>query len=130
MRKIYSFSAPQLLAAILCLFLTSFLHAQYDNGSLVGTLRDTTGAAISNATISVTNTATAVTTKAISDSAGNYEVPTLHVGVYKVVASAQGFTDAVANNITISVGGRQRIDLELKVGATETTVEVSDVALQ
>ena len=130
MRKKYSFSASRLVAAVLCFFLCSLLHAQYDNGSLVGTLRDTTGAAISNATVTATNTATGATTKVTSDSAGNYEVPTLHVGVYNVTANAQGFTDAVANNITISVGGRQRIDLELKVGATTTVVEVSDVALQ
>ena len=43
---------------------------------------------------------------------------------------APNFTEAVANNITISVGRRQRIDLYLKVGGTETTVEVTDVALQ
>ncbi len=45
-------------------------------------------------------------------------------------ATATGFTDAIANSITVSVGGRHRIDLSLKVGATQTTVEVSDVALQ
>ena len=47
-----------------------------------------------------------------------------------VTASAPGFSRAVAENITVSVGNRQRIDLTLKVGATDTTVEVSDVALQ
>ena len=106
------------------------LQAQYENGSLVGTIRDASGAAVSGAAVTITNNATAVTAKAITNGAGDYELPSLHVGVYTISASAPGFTDTVANNITISVGGRQRIDLSLKVGATETTVQVSDVALQ
>jgi len=129
MRDIRSF-APQLLAAILCLFLTGFLHAQYENGSIVGTIRDSTGAAVSGAIVTITNNATAVASKTTTNGDGDYEVPSLHVGVYTISASASGFTDAAANNITVSVGGRQRIDLSLKVGATQTTVEVSDVALQ
>lgn len=129
MRDIRSF-APQLLAAILCLFLTGFLHAQYENGSIVGTIRDSSGAAVSGAIVTITNNATAVASKTTTNGDGDYEVPSLHVGVYTISASASGFTDAAANNITVSVGGRQRIDLSLKVGATQTTVEVSDVALQ
>jgi hypothetical protein len=111
-------------------FFCTELHAQYDNGSLVGTIHDATGAAVSGAVVTVTNTATAVTTKATTNSEGDYELPSLHVGVYNISASAAGFTDSVANNITISVGGRQRIDLSLRVGGTETTVQVTDVAIQ
>src|SRR5271154_1435970 len=122
--------ASTLLAAILFFFLCSPLHAQYDNGSLVGTIRDATGAAVPGAVVTITNNATAVTAKATTNGDGDYELPSLHVGVYHISAKAPGFTDAVANNITISVGGRQRIDLSLRVGGTETTVEVTDVALQ
>ena len=129
MRK-NSFFEVLLLAAVLFFALSPFLHAQYDNGSLVGTIRDASGAAIPNALVTVTNNATAVAAKATTNGEGDYEVPSLHVGVYNISAKAPGFTDAVANNITISVGGRQRIDLNLRVGGTETTVEVTDVALQ
>jgi hypothetical protein len=97
---------------------------------VVGTIRDKSGAGIPNAVVTITNNATAVATKASSNAEGDYEVPSLHVGVYTIAATSSGFTNAVANNITVSVGGRQRIDLTLNVGATETTVEVSDVALQ
>jgi hypothetical protein len=123
------FSRIPLLAAVL-FFLCSYLQAQYDNGSLVGTIRDKSGAAIPGAVVTVTNNATAIATKVTTNGEGDYEVPSLHVGVYNMSASAPGFTDAGANNISISVGGRQRIDLSLNVGATQTTVEVSDVALQ
>jgi hypothetical protein len=118
-----------LLAAVL-FFTSTFLNAQYENGSIVGTIRDKSGAGIPNAAVTITNNATAVATKATTNAEGDYEAPSLHVGVYTIAASSSGFTNAVANNITVSVGGRQRIDLTLNVGATETTVEVSDVALQ
>ena len=130
MRKNRFLPTSRLLAAVLFFFTCNYLQAQYENGSLVGTIRDTSGAAVSGAAVTITNNATAVTAKATTNGAGDYELPSVHVGVYTISASAPGFTDAVANNITVSVGGRQRIDLSLKVGGTETTVEVSDVALQ
>jgi hypothetical protein len=120
----------QLLAAVIFFFSCIFLHAQYDNGSLVGTIRDKSGAGVVGAVVTITNNATGAVTKVTSNETGDYEVPSLHVGVYSISASSSGFTDAVANNITVSVGGRQRIDLSLNVGSTQTVVEVSDVALQ
>jgi hypothetical protein len=125
-------TSPQRHLALLVLFLlTSFTgHAQFDNGSLVGTIHDATGAVIPGAAVTVTNNATGIVSKATTGGSGDYEVPSLRVGVYTISASATGYADAVANNIQVSVGGRQRIDLELKVGAAQTTVEVSDVALQ
>jgi len=118
------------LGALMLLFSPASLHAQYENGSLLGTIRDTSGAPIPGADVSVRNTDTGTSNQAKTDGAGNYDIPQLRVGVYTVTASANGFSRAVAENITISVGNRQHIDLSLKVGSTETTVEVSDVALQ
>src|SRR5580698_9973436 len=121
----------RLLAAILFFsFSIQFLHAQYENGSLVGAVRDGSGAGVSGAVVTITNNATGVATKEMTNGSGDYEVPSLRIGVYTISASAPGFSDAVANNITISVGGRERIDLALQVGATQSSVEVSDVALQ
>jgi hypothetical protein len=130
MRKKRFSSAFNLVAAFLFFFLCSHLNAQYENGTLVGTIHDATGAGVSGASVSITNNATSITAKATSNSSGDYEVPSLRVGVYTISASAPGFSDAVAKNITISVGVRERIDLSLQVGSTQTTVEVSDLALQ
>ncbi|MBB5343814.1 hypothetical protein HDF10_001789 [Edaphobacter lichenicola] len=130
MRKKRFSTASNLVAAILFFFLCSNLQAQYENGSLVGTIHDSSGATLSGASITITNNATGITAKATSNTSGDYEVPSLRVGVYTISAKSPGFSDAVANNITISVGVRERIDLSLQVGSTQTTVEVSDVALQ
>jgi hypothetical protein len=130
MRKKLSLIVLKCLVALFAAGSCSLLHAQYDNGSLVGTIRDTTGAPIPNAALTITNTATAIATTATTNASGDYEVPTLRVGVYSITASAPGFANAVASNISIQVGGRERIDLKLNVGAATSTVEVSDVALQ
>jgi outer membrane receptor protein involved in Fe transport len=120
-----------LLFGLLIAICATPAKAQYEDGSLVGSIHDATGAAISNAAVTVTNTATGIETKTLANVSGDYEIPSLRAGVYSVEASANGFTPAVAKNITISVGGRDHIDLTLRVGAAEaTTVEVSDVALQ
>ncbi len=106
-------------------------RAQYENGSLIGTIHDTTGAVVANAKVTVTNVNTGIAAKVTTDASGDYEVPSLRVGTYGITAEAPGFAPAEAKNISISVGGRSRIDLTLKVGqANATTVEVSDVALQ
>ncbi|WP_419803677.1 TonB-dependent receptor domain-containing protein [Terriglobus sp.] len=106
------------------------LHAQYENGSVLGTIRDGSGAPVPNADVTIVNTATGVSNAAKTDSVGNYNVPQLRVGVYTITATALGFSSAVAQNISVAVGNRQRIDLSLKIGTAESTVEVTDVALQ
>jgi len=117
------------VSLILSLF-SSAARAQFENGSLVGTIRDTSGAIVAGASVTVTNTATGIESKVVSDSNGNWEVPSLRVGTYHVTASMTGFTTAVADNISLSVGTRQRIDLTLQIGQAQETVEVNNVQLQ
>jgi len=106
-------------------------RAQYEDGSLIGSIHDATGAAVANASVTVTNVNSGVIIKVSVNGSGDYEAPSLRAGVYTIEASAPGFAPAEAKNITVSVAGRQRIDLTLKVGqADATTIEVSDLALQ
>ena len=106
-------------------------RAQYEDGSLVGSIHDATGAVVGNAAVTVTNVNTGNVIKIVAGGTGDYEVPSLRVGVYNIEATAPGFAPAEARNITVAVAGRQRIDLTLTIGkADATTVEVSDVALQ
>ena len=117
-------------AAILAVCCATSAFAQYDNGSVVGTIQDATGAALPNANVAIRNLETSVVQETKTDGAGHYEAPSLRVGRYRFDATAPGFSHAVADNISVQVGGRQRIDLRLNVGSSDTTVEVSDVALQ
>ena len=106
------------------------LYAQYDNGSLVGTIRDNSGAAVPGVQVSLTNTATGIITATTTNSTGDYQFPDVRIGIYNVTATSSGFSKAEADRVTVSVGVRQRIDLGIKVGGTETVVEVSGVELQ
>jgi hypothetical protein len=119
-----------LATALLLLVPSRAAFAQYDTGSILGVIQDSTGAVVPGAKVTAVNTATGGVSTAISGSAGEYEIASLHTGTYKVTAEHQGFSTAVADNILVSVGVRQHIDLTLRVGQTATTVEVSGVALQ
>jgi hypothetical protein len=119
------------LAGLLFAFCGAEARAQYEDGSLIGSIHDATGAAVPSATVTVSNVNTGIVVKTASNAIGDYVIPSLRVGVYNIEASAPGFASAVAKEITITVGGRQRIDLTLAVGkADTTTVEVSGVTLQ
>src|SRR5215469_7576516 len=119
------------IAALVCFVLLPVRAvAQYENGSIVGTVHDASGAVVSTATITVTNTATGVVSTRQTNDSGDYEVPGLRVGQYNIEVTKTGFAPARANDITVSVAARQRIDLTLQVGETSTTVEVTGVALQ
>src|SRR5580658_3471245 len=98
-----------LLAGLLFLFGSHAARAQFEDGSLVGAIHDTSGAILPNATVSATNNATGITATAVSTSSGDYEFPSLRVGVYTVKAEAKGFSTAVAENISVSVASRTRI---------------------
>lgn len=71
--------------SVVLLFATSLLvgvkaWGQYENGSVVGTVRDSSGAPIPNAKVTVTNNATAITSKTKTNGEGDYDVPSLKVG--------------------------------------------------
>ena len=120
-----------LTAALVCLaLLPGRALAQYENGSIVGSVHDASGAVVPDATVKVTNIATGVVSTRQSNESGDYEVPALRVGQYNIEITRTGFAPARARDITVSVGARQRIDLTLQIGEASTTVEVSGVSLQ
>ena len=130
MRKISVLSSKLFWIGLILVIFSDLAHAQFENGSVVGTIHDSSGAAVPGATVTVTNKATGIQSIVTSNGSGDYEALSLRVGTYTISASSQGFATAVAENIAVSVGSRQRIDLTLKPGQATSTVEVSDVALQ
>jgi hypothetical protein len=116
--------------AILCLLLPLAASAQFENGSIVGTVHDRSGAVVSGATVTVTSIATGAVSTTDTKDSGDYEVPNLRVGQYNVVVTHAGFADVSATNISVAIGNRQRIDLTLVPTGDTQTVTVSGVALQ
>lgn len=116
-----------LLLAILAIFTTLGVHAQSDNGSIVGTVTDQTGAAIPNATIDVTNVATGLKLHATADAAGGFEIPAVPRGSYTAEVQAQGFQSQIVK-FTVKVATSQTLVFKLAPGAVSTTLTVTDAA--
>jgi hypothetical protein len=113
----------------LSLLITSPLRAQVAGATLTGTIADAMGAAVPNATVSVTNSATGVVVNTTTNPVGAYTVPNLNAGEYRVIVSAPGF-GATAANLTLTVGQKQELNLALAVGALAETVVVTAAAPQ
>jgi hypothetical protein len=114
-----------LLSLFVVLGLCSPAFAQFDTASVVGTVRDNSGAVVGDATVTLTNVATGVSLTKTTDSQGAYEFLSVRIGTYIVTAEKQGFAVAVADNIEVTVGARQRVDLSLQVGQLSERVEVT-----
>ena len=103
------------------------LLAQSDLGSIRGTVQDQTGAAITGATIQITNTDTATTRTAVSDAQGGFSVLSLVRGAYKAQVAAKGFEQETVS-FDIQVSQVKAINFALKLGASSETVEVTSAA--
>lgn len=117
-----------LLPIAFLLLLPLAAHAQFDTATVVGTVRDNSGAVVPGATVTLTNLDTGISTTRLTDANGSYEFSTVRVGRYRVTAELQGFSTALADNIDVAVGARQRVELQLTPGSLTETVEVVGAA--
>jgi hypothetical protein len=92
--------------------------------TILGTVTDPSGAAVPNASVTITNTDTGVERTLPSNDEGQYVAPDLHIGHYTVRANATGFKVAEQKNVSLAVGDRSRIDFKLQVGSAQETVTV------
>ena len=106
------------------------LNAQAATASIQGTVSDTSGAAMADATVQVKNVNTGATQRVASDSQGRFIVPDLGVGDYEVQAAKTGFQTLVRRGITLTVGAQIVVDFSLPVGQQQQTVTVEGEAAQ
>ncbi len=110
--------------------LTARVFAQAGaTGTILGTVTDSSGAIVSNAKVTVTNTATNVDFRTVTGSSGDFNAPSLNPGPYKVTVEAPGFEKYLTSNIVLTVNQKVRIDAALKPGAVTETVEASAQAV-
>lgn len=103
------------------------LLAQSDNGSIVGTVTDASGAAVPSAKINVTNVDTGLQFHATSDPAGEFHISAVPRGNYKANVAAAGFT-AQAVSFAVQVATAQTLIFKLQPGSVTTTVQVTTAA--
>ncbi|MEO6760731.1 MAG: carboxypeptidase-like regulatory domain-containing protein, partial [Saprospiraceae bacterium] len=100
------------------------LYAQSTSGTLVGTVRDSTGAVVSGATVRVTNAGTGAALETKSNENGDYVAPNLSPSVYRIHAEHPGFRAVDVNQITLLTSQTIRNDIRLEPGDLQQIVQV------
>ncbi len=106
-----------------CLLLGSNAHAQVDRATLIGTVRDASGAVVPGAPVVARNVATNVPSESVTDAQGNYLIGGLIPGAYVVEVALAGFQKS-SGRVDLEVGQRGRLDFTLAVGTVEQSVIV------
>ena len=109
-----------------CIFLFSATvgRAQVTSGAILGNITDPKGAAIMNAKVTITNTATGAIINAVTTRKGSFELPSLPNGPYRVNVDAPGFKTGVRDGIQLNIGQQYRVDIKLEIGQPEQKVVV------
>ena len=107
---------------------SNLLNAQSTAGSIVGKVRDPSGAVIGDADVMVRNQATNVARRVKTNSDGDYTVPLLPPGVYEVDVNRTGFRSAAFSNVNLEVNQTVRVDAALDVGSQSEKVVVTESA--
>lgn len=115
------------------LSLTAWSVAQEGLSTLRGTVSDTTGAVVPGVTITALEVLTNVVARTVkTDEQGNFEMPALKSGRYRVTAAMSGFKTAVVEDVMLQSNQVRRVDVTLEVGevATEVTVSAAAAVIQ
>jgi len=102
--------------------------AQVQNGQFAGVVTDPSGAAISNATVTVTNLGTNRTVRTVTSQSGAYNVGELQIGNYSVAVEAKGFRKTLRSNVVANAGVVTHLDFKMELGQASETVEVTSQA--
>src|SRR6266566_4642227 len=116
------------IVLLIALGTTCLSFAQTSTATILGVVRDASGALIPGVSISVKHTESGLTRTAISSERGAYSMPLLPVGAYEITTTMPGFKQAVRTGINLVVGQEAVVDLTLEVGAAAETVTVSEEA--
>jgi hypothetical protein len=128
--------SPSVLVVAFTLFTLPFLYivcpqsalAQAVYGSIFGTVTDSTGAVVPNATVTVTDVAKGTTAAVQTGPGGEYRVQHLIPDTYTVSVQASGFKTATSDNVVVYADTAPKVDLSLSPGSTQESVVVSGAA--
>src|SRR5213078_4759296 len=107
---------------------TCLSFAQTSTATILGVVRDASGALIPGVSITIKHTESGLTRTAISSERGGYNLPLLPVGAYEITTTMPGFKQAVRTGINLVVGQEAVVDLTLEVGAPAEQVTVTGEA--
>jgi Carboxypeptidase regulatory-like domain len=122
----------QMLLPVVLLVIVTFGGAAWaqDTGSISGTVKDASGAAVPDAAVIVSSATHGIDRHTVTNSAGEYNESALPGGTYDVIVTATGFKKFQAKGVVLDVAQKARVDVNLQVGAitTEVVVQGEEVA--
>jgi hypothetical protein len=107
------------------LLATADSTAQVLYGSVIGSVKDSSGAAIPGATVTITNKETSLTRDASTGDDGGFSIINILPGTYDLKVSLQGFREYVKTDVGVSAGNQARVEVSLEVGQLSETVTVA-----
>lgn len=114
------------LLSIMLALSTASVWAQFETASILGTVTDSSGAALVGVKVSVINEDTGISISRITDKVGEYRVPALRAGSYRVVAAMDGFQTSAVEQVSLLVGTNQMVNLTLQIGAAAEEIITVD----
>lgn len=133
MRHLHKFPRFILLAGALSLFLSGMAMAQEVTGSLVGTIKDANGGAVTGATVTITDSEKKVVVRtATTNDEGQFSAPNLNSAIYDVEIEAPNFKKHIEKKVKLDVGASRSVDVTLEAGniAEVVTVEAAPLTVE
>jgi hypothetical protein len=128
LRALRRFSLPYLIAAVTVIFLLTTalrVSAQVDQGSVTGTVQDSSGAVIPNADVTLTSIDNGLALHGKSNGSGAFVFSPVKIGRYKLSAAATGFETTVQEKLQLTMQQQLNVPLTLKPGSISETVTIS-----
>jgi len=113
------------LLATFLLAMSPVVWGQAVNGTLLGTITDSTGASVGGARIVATSTSTGAIHESTTNESGNYTFPDMQPGAYSVTIEARGFKKATQQSIDLASNSSIRVDMVLQTGDVSETIMVT-----
>src|SRR2546426_10538476 len=108
---------------MISLSVPTFLNGQVYYSTLVGTVRDASGAVVPNVELTAIEVSTGVKTPGRTNASGDYRIENLRPGTYTVQATVQGFKQKIVNDILLVLAQTTRGDLSLELGEVSERIE-------
>src|SRR5215472_549431 len=116
--------AAFLLASVLVV-MCSPAFSQKDTGAIAGVVKDSSGAAVTSAKVTIIDPDRGTTFSTTTNEQGEYVASPLKIGRYTVTVEKDGFKKTVVGPVTVDVQARLEVDVTLRVGSTSETLTVT-----
>src|SRR5947208_100441 len=116
---------PLVILALAALAAPERGSAQVLYGSIVGNVKDSTGATVPDAVVSIVQVETKRARQATTNEAGGYTFATIPSGTYILKVSKEGFSPFTENQVPVTINSVTRVDVTLKIGSVSQAVEVT-----